>query len=51
MNDACPTGNSKPRRILLNKLNPNIEQATFKMKKVLKKENIQIKNQNVQYKS
>ena len=31
--------NVKPKRILLNKLNPNIEMANFKMKKVIKKEN------------
>lgn len=46
--------NMKPKRILLNKLNPNIEMANFKMKKVIKKENtpkIQIKNQNIQYKA
>lgn len=46
--------NNKPKRILLNKLNPNIEMANFKMKKVVKKDNtpkIQIKNQNIQYRA
>ena len=46
--------NTKPKRILLNKLNPNIEMANFKMKKVVKKDTtpkIQIKNQNIQYRA